>query len=171
MQRRVFSSTVSLSLKSCSIKILLGRWFHVMDSRKSNEDGSDETLLHQHYSSERHAPSVLKTGLRWSTIDGRRLLFATCACLAAASLFGLFSVMIWTQQSKNQVYVDLSGQQTGTPVLEPPSEHTSEPEREVDQWGPLSVLRGPPAESFRGQFSYAIYSITSNTQWARQFTQ
>lgn len=89
---------------------------------------------------------LLKMGFRWSTIRGRRLLFATCACLAAASLFGLMSVMVWTNQTKAQVSLDHEGQ-------------TSKPK--PDEWGPLSVLQGPPTESLWDNLRNDTKYITS----------
>jgi hypothetical protein len=79
-------------------------------------------------------------GIRWSTIRGRRLLFATCACLAAASLFGLLSVMVWTNQSEIQVVLDQEGQQFEVSKSKP------------NEWSPLTVLRGPPTDSLWGGY-------------------
>jgi len=70
-------------------------------------------------------------------IKGRRLLFATCVCLAAASLFGLLSVMVWTHQLKSQVVLDPDG---GIPKL-------ADTEPTLDKWSPLTVLRGPATDS------------------------
>lgn len=114
--------------------------------------------------------------LRWANVDGRRLLFATCACLAAASFFGLFSVMIWTQQAKYQQdsYQQVKMDQeiphstvtathwaTQTEIQTHTTEvtvtasaqlsiQTSNPESEAAKWRPEAVLKGPPTESFRG---------------------
>jgi hypothetical protein len=125
-----------------------------MEPKKSslNHDGSDEYLLH--HSGDGGASTVVKTGFRWSTISGRRLLFATCACLAAASLFGLMSIMVWTNQSKSPVPLDQEGQQL----------EISKPT--VDEWGPLSVLRGPPAESLWGASKCTPFAINQmNRSW------
>lgn len=139
-----------------------------MDSRKdssSNEEGLDASLLHQNgHSNSPH--SYKKTSSRWSSIDGRRLLFATCACLAAASLFGLLSVMIWTQQYRYRDSIDQEGPHSQSPAFDvsvpisnlPLSE--PEPEPKIDKWGPLSVLLGPPTESFRGM-SHILPLISS----------
>jgi hypothetical protein len=94
---------------------------------------SDEYLLHRSAS-----PSILKAGLRLWTIRGRRLLFATCLCLATASVFGLLLMVAWINQSKFQV-----AQKSLHLEVE-----TSKPK--IDIWGPLSVLRGPATESLWG---------------------
>lgn len=111
-----------------------------MHARKSQTDGdgSDETLL-EHVETEKPS-SVLKSSIRWSTLDGRRLLFATCACLAAASLFGLLSVTIWTYQSKG-----------GQIMIEHEVPHgSSSSAHDQDRWLPSAVLLGPPTSSFKG---------------------
>ncbi|KIM88674.1 hypothetical protein PILCRDRAFT_813643 [Piloderma croceum F 1598] len=94
-----------------------------------NDGRSDEYLLHRSAS-----PSILK---RLWTIRGRRLLFATCACLAVASVSGLLLMVLWTNQSKFQVASDQKSLHLEV--------ETSKPK--VDKWGPLSVLRGPATES------------------------
>lgn len=119
----------------------------MIHARKSQleDDGSDEALLQRRLSEDEKPSSVLKSTIRWSTLDGRRLLFATCACLAAVSLFGLFSVMIWTSQSKDQV----------SDTLERDAQHasTGTHTQEKDKWSPEAVLLGPPTDSFRGMRS------------------
>lgn len=131
-----------------------------MDSRNAlHDDGADEALLDKSGDNSGSSAPIFRSGLRWS-IDGRRLLFATCACLAAASLFGLLSVMIWVNQSKSQRTLDNERQrfETIVPTNLPPTVIT-EPEPEHDKWGPLAALRGPPTESFRGEFALKIYRV------------
>lgn len=132
-----------------------------MDSRKGlHDDEADEALLGNSGDNSASSP-IFKSGLRWSTLDGRRLLFGTCACLAAASLFGLISVMIWVNQSKSQLTLNNQRPhvETTVPVTLPPT--VTEPEPEPDKWGPLAVLRGPPTESFRGEFAHKDYWVTA----------
>jgi len=126
-----------------------------MDSSKSlNDVGVDEALLDQGDRS-RGGSSILKNGLRWSTLDGRRLLFATCACLAAASLFGLLSVMVWVNQSKSQVMMTHESHESHESqhleMIHPATTlpPVSQLEPKPDLWGPLAALRGPPTEGFR----------------------
>lgn len=126
-----------------------------MDSRKTvHDDGVDEALLAGNSSS-----PIFRSSLRWSTLDGRRLLFATCACLAAASLFGLLSVMIWVNQSKVHLTLDNERQHSEAHVPNPNqiSTNITEPEPKHDKWGPLAALRGPPTASFRGEFARPTY--------------
>ena len=136
-------------------------------------DSSDDHLLY-HSGESGGSYSFLKSTLRWSNIDGRRLLFATCACLAAASLFGLLSVVIWTQHVKfhhdlyQQVTLDqelvhstvtIHGQtRTETHTIQVTvtasaelSIHTSSP---TSKWKPDAVLKGKATERFRGNLSY-----------------
>jgi hypothetical protein len=123
-----------------------------MESKVSSlSDGRSDVYLlpHRSPSPSYHSPSPShrspspsppswSTGFRWLSIRGRRLLFATCACLAAASLFGLMTMMLWSYQSKSQVVLDHESQLSG--VAKP----------KVDEWGPLSVLRGPATDSLWG---------------------
>jgi hypothetical protein len=64
-----------------------------------NNSRSDEYLLRRSA-----PPSILKRGFRllW-TIRGRRLLFATCACLAITSVSSLLLTVVWISQSKCQM--------------------------------------------------------------------
>lgn len=137
-------------------------------------DGSEDHLLH-HSGESAGSHSFLKPTFRCTNINGRRLLFATCACLAAASLFGLLSVIIWTHQAKFQqdLYqhvtldqelahstVTTTHRQTQTEthtmkvtVTAPPllSIQTSSP---AAKWKLDTVLKGQATESFRGILSY-----------------
>jgi len=92
---------------------------------------------------------MLKAGFRLWTIRGRRLLFATCACLAVASLSGLLLMVVWTNQSKFQ----LASRQTGLHL----EIETSKPK--VNKWSPLSVLRGPATESLWGGSKYVFCQV------------
>jgi len=103
----------------------------------SLSDGRSDEYLLPHRSPSPSPPSW-STGCRWLSMRGRRLLFATCTCLAAASLFGLLSLMVWSNQSKSQVTLDHENQLSGI----------SKPK--IDEWGPLSVLRGPATDSLWG---------------------
>jgi hypothetical protein len=132
------------------------QWAALMDMKRpsSNDDRSDEYLFH--HSGDSASPSLLKIGFRWSTIRGRRLLFATCACLATASLCGLLSVMIWTNQSIHRVVLDQGGQQL----------EVSKPK--LDEWSPLTVLRGPPTDSLWGLYICALHSQRELSSLPRQ---
>jgi hypothetical protein len=122
-----------------------------MESKVSSlSDGRSDEYLLPHRSP---SPSALRAGFRWS-IRGRRILFATCACLAAASLFGLLTMMLWSSQSKSQIPLDQEGQQS----------EISKPT--VDEWSPLSVLRGPATESLWGGSKCASSNqLQSNAFW------
>lgn len=154
-----------------------GALSQAMASHKEH-DGSDEHLLHHSGESTSGGYSFLKPALRWTNVDGRRLLFATCACLTAASLFGLLSVMIWTQQSKYQQdsyqQVTLDQEVTHSTVtathwqtqtethtmavtVTAPAQlsiQTSSPVSDAAKWKPEAVLKGHATESFRGNASY-----------------
>jgi len=111
-----------------------------------NDGRADGYLPHRSVS-----PSILKAGFRWPTVRGRRLLFAICACLAVASVSGLLLMMVLTNLSKAQMAL---GQQARISELQ------------VDEWSPLSVLRGPATESLWGGFKCASSSqLQSNAFW------
>jgi len=112
-----------------------------MDTIKSLKDQETEELLHH------SGQNTSRSGFRWSTISGGRLLFATCACLAAASLFGLLSVMIWTNQSKFRI---LSDQEREIPRL-------VETRPKLDEWSPLNALKGAATDSLWGGSKYRYY--------------
>ncbi|KAF7971400.1 hypothetical protein HWV62_21242 [Athelia sp. TMB] len=120
-----------------------------MHARKgqSGDDGSDEALLH-HLEREK-ASAGPKSTSRLASLDGRRLLFATCACLAAASLFGLLSVMIWTNQGKSQIMLEHEAH------LDNPSSDNTE------KWLPSAAVIGPPTHSFRDNLRNDTKYVTS----------
>lgn len=99
--------------------------------------GSEEALV-QHQQAKR-PPLVLKSNVGRRNLDGHRLLFAACACLAGASLFGLLSVIVWTHHDKAQVTLEHDTQHTD------PSSTSNH-----DKWSPSAVVLGPPTDSFRG---------------------
>ena len=113
-------------------------------SSSSNDPDSHEYFLH--HSRENSNSTMLRAGFRsWPMLKGRRLLFATCACLASASLCGLISIMIWTHQYPFHDRENLI-------VVEPVH--------------PPTVLNGPATDSLWGGFK-AIQSCQSmlNNIW------
>jgi hypothetical protein len=107
-----------------------------------NNSRSDEYLLRRSA-----PPSILKRGFRllW-TIRGRRLLFATCACLAITSVSSLLLTVVWISQSKCQMASGQKGLHLEVEMSKP----------KVDKLGPLSVLRGPATDSLWGGSKYCI---------------
>ncbi|KZP06147.1 hypothetical protein FIBSPDRAFT_764866 [Athelia psychrophila] len=110
--------------------------------------GSEEALV-QHQQAKR-PPLVLKSNVGRRNLDGHRLLFAACACLAGASLFGLLSVIVWTHHDKAQVTLEHDTQHTD------PSSTSNH-----DKWSPSAVVLGPPTDSFRDNLRNDTQYITS----------
>lgn len=107
--------------------------------------GSEEALSQHQQANLKKPALVLKSNVGRPNLDGHRLLFAACACLAGASLFGLLSVVVWTHhwQGKVQVTLDIDPSST----------------RNHDKWSSLAVVRGHPTDSFRGMRSKALIRI------------
>jgi hypothetical protein len=118
----------------------------IMDSKKSYPKDAEANGRPRRHSRSNSSSSILRSRFRWPVIKGRRLLFATCACLVAASLFGLLSGIVWTHQLEPQFVLDKDGE-----IPKPP-------EPIPDKWSPLTVLRGPATESLWGASEHMLSS-------------
>jgi hypothetical protein len=101
-------------------------------------------------------------------VSGRRLLFTTCATLAAASFLGLVVFNFWSHQPPLvHSYVPLNNSVPANPVdVVQPVPTTPvpapQPSNVTDPWDPSNYLKGPPTPRFRGFISSLLHDLRSD---------